>query len=239
MKFVTENNYESLSKKAADFIISFVQNRPDSLISLAGGSTPKKTYEHLVHAGKQGIVDFGQCDFIILDEWVGLGNDMEDSCKKAMYDQFFSPLSIQEEKIHFFDGLSTDLQDDCNKMDAFIDSHGGIDFCVLGIGMDGHLGFNEPNTSFDSNSHVGDLDMTTIKDKDPNGDRNLNQGITLGVKQILDAKTALLMANGGHKADIIGAAFNNEMTQQVPASVLQKHTNAYVFLDQEASEELV
>jgi glucosamine-6-phosphate isomerase len=233
-------DYEEMSKYTANFIINYVKENPQAVLCLAGGDTPKKTYEYLVEDYEQGNVDFSSCTFLGLDEWVGLGKDDEGSCLKFLNETLFNPLRIKSKNVFFFDAKSSDLETECNKMDAIISEKGNIDIILLGVGMNGHLGFNEPGVSFDLHAHVIDLDDTskTIGQKYFKEETTLDKGITLGIRHILEAKNAVLVANGNKKASIIQKTIEFEVTNQIPSTILKNHPNSYVFIDEEAASNL-
>jgi glucosamine-6-phosphate deaminase len=240
MKILIHDDYAKMSARAAQLIIEFVSHKPESLLCFAAGNSPLGTFASLVEASRQGLVDFSRCRFVSLDEWVGLDGQKEGSCRKTLHDHFFNPLSIGIDQIHFFDGLSEDLPLECRWMDEFIASHGGIDLFLLGVGMNGHLGFNEPGIDLDLYSHVIDLDpvTTAVSVKYFNGAKPFDQGITLGVKYIMEADQVIVVADGAGKADIIASCFQGEITKQIPASILRHHDNLHVCLDAQAAAKM-
>ncbi|KIL40907.1 hypothetical protein SD70_10825 [Gordoniibacillus kamchatkensis] len=240
MNLIVTANYEQMSARAAELIIDVVKRKPDALLALAAGETPLGTFAHLVGAAREGRVRFDRCKFVSLDEWVGLDGRTHGSCRQTLHDHFFSPLAIAEEQICFFDGTAPDLKLECERMDSFIAANGPIDGFLLGVGMNGHLGFNEPGVSFDLYTHVTLLDQTTksVSVKYFQEQQDVNKGITLGIKHIMEAKTVILIANGAKKADIVKAAATGAVTEQVPASVLQRHPNACIIVDEQAAAKL-
>jgi glucosamine-6-phosphate deaminase len=237
MKTYITRDYREMSLQAAELIIHKIKQKPDSLVCFAAGNTPIGTFSCLVEAMRQGKVSFDQCRFISLDEWVGLDGADEGSCKQTLHQHFFKPCGIEEKNIHFFNGISGDLETECRLMDELIRAHGTIDLLLLGVGMNGHLGFNEPNVSFDLNSHVTNLDSVTkqVSVKYFQDQKDLQQGITLGIKQLLEADMVIVIADGAKKADIMRKALHNEVTNQVPVTVLQRHPNLHICLDEAAA----
>ncbi|QJD86202.1 glucosamine-6-phosphate deaminase [Cohnella herbarum] len=239
---VYPNDLEA-SAKAAGLIIEQVRNKPDSLFSLAAGSTPLKTFSLLVEAVRQGKADFDQCRFASLDEWVGLDGSVQGSCRQTMNDHFFRLVGILDKNIRFFDGKSEDLTRECADMDSFIEGNGRIDMLLLGIGLNGHLGFNEPGVNPDLYSHVTELDPITkqvsVKYFDP--PQAVASGITLGLRHVMEARTVILLASGSHKAEIVRSAFHDQgsPTERIPASLLREHPNFHLCLDQSAAEQLI
>jgi glucosamine-6-phosphate isomerase len=237
MIVTVHDDYAAMSETAANFVIDFVKNKPDALLCFAGGDTPLGTYERLVQSAKAGAVDFGSCRFVGLDEWVGMDKDDFGSCQQTLYTKLFTPLQIDESKISFFDAKADDLAKECRRIDNFIHANGKIDLMILGVGVNGHLGFNEPGVSFDLYSHVIDLDQTTksVGQKYFNEEKLLTQGITLGIKHILNADTVIVMANGKKKAAAVNGMIKGEVSNQLPASVLQQHNRCFVHVDREAA----
>jgi len=237
MNLYVEPNYDKMSRRAAEIIIQQMKKKPNSLVCMAAGNTPLGTFNHLVKAVENGEVTVDACHFISLDEWVGLDGTDEGSCRQTLDAHFFKPCGIDEQHIHFFDAKGADLQAECDKMDAFIQSHGHIDVLLLGVGMNGHLGFNEPGVSFDTHTHVIELDAVTkqVSAKYFTEQREVQQGITLGIKHMLEAETVILIADGLKKAEIIEKALHGEVTNEVPVSVLQQHPNVYLCLDADAA----
>lgn len=240
MKVQILKDYNEMSRAAAETIIKQVNNKPDSLICLAGGSTPIGTLKLLVEAAQAGEVDFHRADFVGLDEWVGLDKTEAGSCFETLSTHFFSPLQIDQSQIHFFNAKRSDLTAEITRIDQFIFSRDSIDIMLLGLGLNAHLGFNEPGVSFDNDSHVIDLDQVTatVGQKYFTEQKTLTQGITLGIRHIMNAKTVILIANGTHKAEAVYNMVKGDVTNQVPASILQRHANCYVFLDQTAAKKI-
>ena len=237
MKVRIFRDYEELSRAAADLIIQSVNTQPNPLLCFAGGNTPVRTYRHLIKAAKEGRVDFSHCKFVSLDEWVGLDQTDQGSCKYLLDREIFKPLAIPEESISFFDGKALSLEDECQKVDCFINTNGPIDLMVLGIGINGHLGFNEPGSNIQEQSHVVRLQEITKKvgRKYFNEWKQLSMGITLGLSRILESKAVLLLANGNKKTAIIRQLIISEVTEKIPASILKLHPYSFLLLDQAAA----
>ncbi|WP_088810687.1 MULTISPECIES: glucosamine-6-phosphate deaminase [unclassified Listeria] len=218
-------------------IESLLQEKPDALICIAGGDTPLKTMAELVRRNKNGQIDFSKAYFVGLDEWVGLGHETKGSCRQTLYDYFYDQLeNINPDHICFFDGKAKNLAVECKRIDHFIDERGGIDFILLGIGMNGHIGFNEPGVPVDVNAHVVELDDVTKKvmSKYFDQDLPLTNGISLGMKQIKQAKEIIVAATGSKKAEIVELTMNSEPTANIPATLLKNATSTQFFVDQEA-----
>ncbi|WP_413302587.1 glucosamine-6-phosphate deaminase [Bacillus sp. 1P10SD] len=231
------DTYEEMSKNAAEEIISLLNSKPNSVLCIPGGDTPKEMLSYLVQAYKLGRVDFSQATFIGLDDWVGVGPEDIGSCQLFLNSNFFHQVNAKKENIHLFDTMSEDLENECKKKDELVEKYGGFDLMILGIGMNGHLGFNEPGVDFGLKSHVIDLDETTqsVGQKYFEEKKELKQGITLGVKHLLNSRTIFLLANGEKKAEIVKATIEGPVTNTNPASVLQQHENIHYYLDQKAA----
>jgi len=233
-------DYNALSAQAADDVIHIVKNKPGAVFCFASGDTPKLSCKLLVEKAKKEKVDFSQSTFIGLDEWVGIPPGNEGSCHYFFQKFLFDPMQFSKKQVHLFDALSSDLQKECSEMDAFIFEKGGIDLMLVGIGMNGHIGFNEPGTSFENYSHVADLDETTVTvgQKYFHGPMQLGQGITIGLKHLMQSRKLILMANGDKKAGVIRKAIEEAVDTAFPASIAQLHSNCVVMVDKEAAKEL-
>ncbi|WP_423147941.1 glucosamine-6-phosphate deaminase [Rubrolithibacter danxiaensis] len=240
MKILTFANYEKMSVAAADFVVSYIQQKSDALLCFPSGDSPTGILSVLIRYAEEGKVNFDKCSFVGLDEWVGMDETNEGSCKHYMYSKFFNPLKIRPDQIIFFNALALDLDKECKRIDDLISLKGGIDIMMVGVGMNGHIGLNEPGTDFNSYSHHSELDQTTktVGQKYFKQETELKEGITLGIKHLLEAKHAVLIAHGSKKASIISKALDGEITNQVPASIFQKIENSVVYLDKDAASQL-
>jgi glucosamine-6-phosphate deaminase len=234
-------NYDELSRTTADYIVAYVNKKPDALLCFPSGESPGGTIDYLVQYAQQGKVDFSECRFIGLDEWVGVHEKNEGSCKYYLYSRLFTPLKIKEEKIIFFNALARNLDHECKRVDTWISTNGPIDIMLVGIGLNGHIGLNEPGVSLDSYSHHIELDQVTrtVAKKYFKQETILTSGITLGLKHLMESKVAILIASGTKKAEIIYKAINEEVSNKIPATIIQKHPNSFVFLDKDAASSLV
>lgn len=241
MKLEIFDNYEGLSLRAAKEIIGAIQRKPSAVFCLATGDSPKRTYELLTNEVTQSGVDFSKAHFIGLDEWVGIPPSNPGSCHYYLDTNVFRPLGISAARIHLFDALSKDLPNECQSMDETIRRLGGIDLMLVGIGMNGHVGFNEPGVSPNLYSHVIHLDEMTqnVGQKYFNGAVVLKQGITLGLKHFLETKLVLLVANGEKKAAIIKRSLEENISENLPATFIRKHANSKVFIDSAAASKLI
>lgn len=240
MRLVVFKDYHALSEQAAEEIIALIKRKPDAVLSIASGNTPILTCDLLVRKAKAENIDFSSCTFIGLDEWVGISPDNGGSCAFFLTKHIFEHLNFSPSRIHLFNALSENLIQECMAMDKVIFEKGGIDLMLVGVGMNGHIGFNEPGVSFDLYSHLTQLDETTISvgQKYFKGAASLTSGITLGLKHFLESKKALLLANGHKKAGIIQKALQGEITNALPASIIQQHTNSIAMIDEAAADML-
>ncbi|MBC2141511.1 glucosamine-6-phosphate deaminase [Listeria innocua] len=237
MKLIINENEQLVAETVSQRIIELVKAKPASLICIAGGDTPLLTIEALIKASQAGKVDFSQTQFVGLDEWVGLGRETKGSCIQTLYDAFFDRLEdVSNEQICFFDGKAEDLAAECARVDAFIDERGGMDFILLGIGLNGHIGFNEPFVPVDVNCHVVELDDVTkrVMSKYFDTDLPLTHGISLGMKQILAAKEIYLVATGAKKVDIVKQVIEKAPTVSIPATLV-KEANTTLVIDKVAA----
>ena len=232
--------YQEISAFAADKIIQLVQDNKKAVLCLAGGDTPSLTYDLIVAKAQQYAVDFSGVSFIGLDEWVGIKREMPGSCYHFLQHKIFIPLQIRPEQIYFFDAMSNHLQQECNRIDVAVKHSGGIDLALVGIGLNGHIGFNEPGIDASLNAHVVDLDAVTTStgQKYFTSNTALGKGITLGMAQIMNAREVILIASGRKKAGIIRKTVSEDISATVPASLLMAHPRGLILLDDEAAAEL-
>ncbi|RTL60812.1 MAG: glucosamine-6-phosphate deaminase [Sphingobacteriales bacterium] len=234
------DDYNSMSAAAADIIIETVKHKPEALLCFATGNTPVRTYEILIEKAKASNTDFSRCFCIGLDEWIGVPKEKYGTCHYLLHQQVFNPLGIKSSQIHIFDGMNTNIKAECNKMDAVIDSKGGVDCMLVGIGINGHIGFNEPGVDVTLKAHEQELHGSTLASGQHyfNEPTPISKGITLGLAQVLKAKKLLLLANGKSKTAIIKQAVEGELTNKVPASYVQRADNAIIIIDKEAGAQL-
>lgn len=231
MKYIEVESYEELSEMAADIIAAQVENKPESVLGLATGSSPLGTYACLVKAYESKDLDFSKVTSVNLDEYVGLTGENDQSYRYFMDTNLFSKINIRKECTFVPNGCAKDIEKECREYDERIESFGGIDIQLLGIGLDGHIGFNEPDDIFVKETHLVDLDPSTIeanarffksKDEVP------RKAVTMGMSGIMGAKKVLLIANGKNKEEIVKKAFWGPITPKVPASILQLHPDVTV-----------
>lgn len=233
-------SYAGMSDAAAAFIVSKVRSRPDLLLCLPSGETPTATLEKLVGCSATGEVDLSHARFVGLDEWVGMDRSDPGSCQHYVYHHFFDPAGIRDSRITFFNAKADDLQAECKRINDFIIDHGPLDLVMVGVGLNGHIGLNEPGVSPLLNAHVVELENSTrqVAQKYFFDNKVLEKGITLGLAQIMNARTVVVIANGIKKSGIIQKIVEGPVTVNVPGSILQRHPNCHLFLDQEAASKL-
>ena len=231
MNFIKVKTYDELSARAAAIICGQGALKPNCVLGLATGSSPLGAYAKIAEKYNAGEVDFSAVTSINLDEYVGLDGDHDQSYRYFMNNNLFKNINIDIENTHVPNGCATDVDSECKAYDALIESVGGIDLQLLGIGLDGHIGFNEPDTYFEKATHKVELDPSTI---DANArffasrDDVPTTAITMGMGGIMSAKKVLLIANGKGKKDIVEKAFFGPITPAVPASILQLHPDLTV-----------
>lgn len=231
MKLIYAKDYSDLSRKAANIISAQVILKPNSVLGLATGSTPIGTYKQLIDWYEKGDIDFSLARSVNLDEYVGINSDNEQSYRYFMDKHLFSHINIKEENTYVPNGKAVDLQEECKVYDALIQKVGGIDMQLLGIGHNGHIGFNEPDQAFEKTTHIVELGETTINANARFFDsieEVPRKAITMGIKSIMQAQKILLIANGKDKEEIINKALNGPVTPAIPASILQLHPDLTV-----------
>ena len=241
MRIIVTKDYEDMSKKAAAIIAAQVAEKPDCVLGLATGSPPIGTYKNLVEWYENGSLDFSQVRTVNLDEYRGLPRDNDQSYYYFMHDNLFNHVNIDEANTNVPDGTNPDADAECARYEALIASYGGQDLQLLGLGHNGHIGFNEPAQEFDKTTHCVDLQESTIEANKrffASADDVPKQAYTMGIGTIMKAKKILVVANGEGKADIVAKAFFGPVTPEVPASILQFHPNVTIVVDEAAASKL-
>lgn len=238
MTFQTFSTHDALSQYAAEHIAAVINQTPDALLCLASGDTPIETFRRFVRLSQTGQVDVSRCTFVGLDEWVGFGANDFGSCTYSVYHELFTPLNLRPEQIHVFDAKAADLAAECARIDAVIDERGGLDLLLVGMGMNGHIALNEPGTPFTNGCHVVELaeSTKTVGQKYFTSPTTLTQGITLGLRHLSQAREVILLVSGEKKAAILKQALTGPVTEEVPASVVQTHSDARVWVDEAAGQ---
>jgi len=228
-------DYEAMSRKAAEIIAAQVVLKPDCVLGLATGSTPIGAYKNLVQWYNDGILDFSEVCSVNLDEYKGLPRENDQSYFYFMNDNLFSHVNMKASYVP--DGTNEDSADECAKYDQIISDLGGVDLQLLGLGHNGHIGFNEPCDIYKMGTHCVDLSQSTIdanKRFFESADDVPRQAYTMGIQTIMSAKKILIVVNGEAKADIVKEAFFGPVTPQVPASILQMHPDVVLVADEAA-----
>ena len=231
------DNYQELSDETADIIAGIISEKPDALLCFPAGETSIGTFSHLIDLYKGGKISFSRCKIVGLDEWLNLGERRNENCFSFLKKHFFDHIDYSDQNICFFDGESSNPEEECLKTDDFIQKNGPIDMVLLGVGMNGHLGLNEPGSSFDLYSHIVKLDEVTreVGQKYFQGEVRLTKGITLGLKSIMEAKSVVLQMSGIRKAEIYKRLMACEITPDFPVSILKSHHNSLLLLDKDAA----
>ena len=241
MKLIRTKNYEELSRKAANIIAAQITLKPDCLLGLATGSSPIGTYDNLVSMYESGNLDFSRVRSVNLDEYMGLGGDNDQSYRYFMNKHLFERVNIDMTNTHVPDGTVLDSEKACAAYNALLAEMGTNDLQVLGIGPNGHIGFNEPDDHFAAETHCVDLTDATIQAHKRFFENEADvprKAYTMGIGNIMSAKMIVLVANGKNKAKALAAALKGPVTPQCPASILQFHPNAIIIADEDALSEL-
>lgn len=234
------DNYEELSKAAANEIIEQVRSNPTSVLGLATGSSPIGLYKELIHDHKENHTSYKDVITYNLDEYFGIKKTHQQSYYKFMLDNLFSQIDVDLNHVHIPNGDVDDVEKECIYYNEVLKQN-TIDIQILGIGSNGHIGFNEPGTPFDSVTHQVKLDEKTRNDNARffnSLDEVPTHAISMGIKNILAARKIILIASGNGKADAIAKMVNGPLDPNLPASSLQMHDNVVVFLDKEAASKL-
>ena len=237
MRIIRTKNYDEMSRKAAAIIAAQVIHKPNCVLGLATGGTPVGTYKNLVEWYKSGDLDFSEVSTVNLDEYRGLPREHRESYWSFMHRNLFDHVNIPQDRINLPDGTNMDADAECKRYDAVIASMGGVDLQLLGIGHDGHIGFNEPSDAFDIGTHCVDLTEETIEANKrffASRDEVPRQAYTMGTHTIMSARKVLMVVSGKDKAAIIKKAFFGPVTPHVPASILQMHPNFVLVADEDA-----
>jgi glucosamine-6-phosphate deaminase len=237
MRIYRAVDYNDMSRKAANILSAQVILKPNSVLGLATGSSPLGVYRQLVEWYKKGDIDFSEVTTINLDEYAGLEKDDPNSYHRFMKENFWDRVNIKPCNAHIPDGTMAFSEKECRRYDRLIARCGGIDMQLLGLGHNGHIGFNEPGSAFDKDTHLVKLSERTIKANMRFFGRIEDvprYAYTMGIRSIMQARRILVIASGVGKAEILKAAFFGPVTPLVPASALQLHNNVILVGDEEA-----
>ncbi len=237
MKIIKAKDYNDMSRKAANIISAQVIMKPNCVLGLATGSTPIGTYAQLVEWYKKGDLDFSGVTTVNLDEYKGISRDNDQSYYYFMNDNLFSKVNINLDRTFLPDGMEPDSEKACADYNKIIASVGGVDLQLLGLGHNGHIGFNEPGTAFEAETHCVNLTESTVKANQrffASADDVPKQAYTMGIKTIMQAKKILVVVSGEDKAGILKEVITGPITPQVQASVLQLHNDVIIVADEAA-----
>ena len=237
MKIYKAKDYKDMSRKAANIISAQVIMKPNCVLGLATGATPIGTYDQLVEWYNKGDLDFSEVTTVNLDEYKGLPRTNDQSYYYFMHQHLFDRVNIDSERTNVPNGMEPDAEKECGRYEELIRSLGGVDLQLLGLGHNGHIGFNEPGEAFEKETHCVDLTESTIEANKrffASADDVPKQAYTMGIKTIMQAKKILIVVNGENKADIVERAFFGPVTPEVPASILQLHNDVTLVGDEAA-----
>ncbi len=236
MKVIITENYDTMSKKAAEIMTELVKNNPNAILGLATGSSPIGMYKQMAIDCKNGV-SYKNVSTVNLDEYVGLTADHDQSYAYFMRTNLFDHLDIDQKNTNLPCGSAPDAKAECDRYNALLDEM-KQDVQVLGLGSNGHIGFNEPGTPFDSLTHLVELTESTIKDNSrlfKSIDEVPRQALSMGIKNIMQAKSILMVVSGKNKAEAVRGMVKGEITPNLPASVLQLHPFVTVVCDKDAA----
>ena len=237
MRIYKAKDYEEMSRKAAGIVSAQIIMKPDCVLGLATGSTPVGLYKQLIEWYRNGDLDFSGVRTVNLDEYKGISRENDQSYYYFMHQNLFDHVNIPAENTHLPDGMEPDSEKECRRYEELIQSMGSVDLQLLGIGHNGHIGFNEPADAFDKLVHCVNLTQSTIEANKrffASAKEVPRQAYTMGIQTIMRSKKILIIANGEGKAGIVRDAFFGPITPMVPASVLQLHNDVTLVADEAA-----
>lgn len=234
-KLVYQNSSE-VSQKVAEIIAGVVKNKPDALLCFPAGETSIGVFTCLSEMNKRGEVDFSRTKIVGLDEWTHLGAMRSENCLSFLEKHLFAHININRQNLCFFDGEAADLDNECKRTDDFIRQFGPIDMMLLGVGMNGHIGLNEPGVDFNRYSHIVELDEVTkvVGQKYFSKPVSLSGGITLGMNYFMESKLVIVQICGAKKVPVVKKLLESSVTNAFPASLVRAHENALLIIDIEA-----
>lgn len=241
MKIIKVKNYEEVSKEAALYMIEKIRKAPNMVIGLATGGTPEGMYVNMIKDHQENNTSYRNITTFNLDEYLGLDGTHESSYRYFMDSHLFKHINIDKSKTYVPSGNAADSADECEKYEQLIKECGGIDLQLLGIGGNGHIGFNEPGTSFQTKTHVIELTEKTRKDNARYFDKLEDvptHAITMGIATIMEAKEILLLASGEAKREAMRRLVQGEISEDFPASILNNHPHVTIIADEAALAEL-
>lgn len=238
MRLIVTDSYEKMGMEAANIVAGQVYLKPNSVLGLATGSTPVSMYQRLVAVHQSVGLDFSEVTTFNLDEYIGMSPDNPQSYHYFMQENFFRHINIRPENVFLPNGMAEDMVAEGERYEQLIESRGGIDLQVLGIGQNAHIGFNEPDVKFAATTHKVELDEETIQANSrffASADEVPRYAISMGIKTIMMAEHVILLANGSNKAAAVYKAVCGDVTPEAPASILQLHRDVAVIVDEEAA----
>lgn len=240
MKIEVRSSYEEVSRRASRFVASEIVSNPHPVLGLPTGNTPKLLYELLVKYHDEGLISFSEVETFNLDEYYPISGDDPRSFRHYMDKRLLDRVNIQEQNVHIFDGEAPrdELDEHCNNYEELIRDAGGIDLMVLGIGKNGHIGFNEPGVGFGSTSRLVQLKESTRNRNFDEPAKAPDTALTMGIKTIMNSSRILLIASGEEKAEAVKHSIRGEVRDDYPASVLQLHPDVTFTLDRKAAGKL-
>ena len=242
MRIYKAKDYKEMSRKAANIISAQVIMKPNCVLGLATGSTPIGTYDQLVEWYEKGDLDFSEVTTVNLDEYKGLPKENEQSYYHFMHEHLFDRVNLTIGHSFLPNGMEKDAAMECKRYDSLIHSLGGVDLQLLGLGRNGHIGFNEPGGAFEKGTHCIDLTESTIEANKrffESVDDVPKQAYTMGIKTIMQAKKILVVASGADKVEAVKACFFGPVTPSVPGSILQMHNDVTLVVDEAAYGDIV
>ncbi|UJL45354.1 glucosamine-6-phosphate deaminase [Virgibacillus sp. NKC19-16] len=237
MEMIKVKNYEEMSEKVCSLLINRIQHLENPVLGLATGSTPEGLYQNLIEKNKQPEVSFENVSTFNLDEYVGLEKTDPNSYHYYMHQKLFKHIDIKSKNAHLPNGMAGDLQKECRDYEDLIRKAQSVDVQILGLGLNGHIGFNEPGTPFSSRTHVVELDEST-REANARFFDSMNdvptKAITMGIKTIMESKSIILLVSGEGKAEAVARLLNGEVSEDFPASILQNHEHVTIVGDEAA-----
>jgi len=241
MEIIIHNTAEEASKHAGEYISNIVKKIPDTILGLATGGTPVQMYKEMIRQHKENNIDYSQVTSFNLDEYIGLPPTHDQSYRYFMNENLFNHINIDKQNTHVPDGMATDIPKECENYEQKIFQAGGIDLQLLGVGTDGHIGFNEPGSSFASRTRIKTLTKQTREDNARffnNIDEVPIHCITMGIETIIESNEIILLAFGKNKAEVIRNMIEGPISAELPASALHLHPNVKIFIDEDAASKL-
>lgn len=237
MKVIKVEDYEAMSKKVCDIFVNRLNTIENPVFGLATGSTPKGLYKCLVEKYESGEIDFADATFFNLDEYIGLDPSHPSSYAYYLTEKLYKLIHLKAEQINLPNGNAANLAEECIEYEKKIRNVGCIDLQILGVGVNGHIGFNEPGTPFDSRTDVVNLTESTMRINSrffKSIDEIPHRAITMGIGTIMESKEIVMLVSGEHKADTLHRMIHGQVTEDFPASILQKHPNVTIIADRDA-----